>query len=131
MCDASLAGQKRPLLSDVLAIGPSFPQSTESGCITAQSMKRLPSPSETPRLALIRRIAELPPNSHKRQALIGQLQAIVSAIFSAGPYGEIESLTELEQIRIGLIQRGEYTSSAGKAIEVRRRAIKQARGVRM
>lgn len=61
-----------------------FPLKSAVAFIPVWPANIMPLPSETLRQALIRRIAELPPNSHKRQALIGELQVMMRAIFSAG-----------------------------------------------
>lgn len=74
------AEPRRPLLSDVLDCGASFPPIIASGCITAPPMKPKPSPDAMRRRVwLCEIIPTLPPRSHQRIRFEGELQGIIRA----------------------------------------------------
>ena len=82
-CAVSRAGQRHPLLSDVLDCGASFPPITDAGCIIAPPMR--PKQSQDAmrrRVWLCEMIPMLPPRSHQRLMLEGELRAVIRAIFS-------------------------------------------------
>ena len=81
-CFASPVEPKRPLLSDVLDCGASFPPIIDAGCIIAPPMKPRPSPDAMQRRVwLCETIPTLPPRSHRRLMLEGELRAVIRAIF--------------------------------------------------